>query len=179
LLSLAENPVVVLDEPEQIAAAAERLWKRLDDPRPFPCPPGQNFYAWPELAATFETKASLTLRELDLDVDPTTHLPAESSHSRPSLAFHGNVQAAVAEARNLVEQGYRVVFFAQSTGELERLADIFQEYAVPFQLGLDPADATRPYRDGQHAVGQGFGAARRRLSGTAHCRVRLRRSLRS
>ena len=145
LLSLAENPVVVLDEPEQIAAAAERLWKRLDDPRPFPCPPEQNFYAWPELAETFETKASLALRELDLDVDPTTHLPAESSHSRPSLAFHGNVQAAVAEARNLVEQGYRVVFFAQSTGELERLADIFQEYAVPFQLGLDPADATRPY----------------------------------
>jgi hypothetical protein len=38
-------------------------------------------------------------------VDPTTHLPAESSHSRPSLAFHGNVQAAVAEARNLVAQG--------------------------------------------------------------------------
>ncbi len=145
LLSLAENPVVVLDEPEQVAAAAERLWKRLDDPRPFPCPPEQNFYAWPELAATFETKASLALRELDLEVDPTTHLPAESSHSRPSLAFHGNVQAAVAEARNLVEQGYRVVFFAQSTGELERLADIFQEYAVPFQLGLDPADATRPY----------------------------------
>ena len=44
-----------------------------------------------------------------------------------------------------MEQGYRVVFFAQSTGELERLADIFQEYTVPFQLGLDPADATRPY----------------------------------
>jgi transcription-repair coupling factor (superfamily II helicase) len=145
LLSLAENPVVVLDEPEQVTAAAERLWKRLDDPRPFPCPPEQNFYSWPELAATFETKALLALRELDLEVDPTTHLPAESSHSRPSLAFHGNVQAAVAEARNLVEQGYRVVFFAQSSGELERLADIFQEYAVPFQLGLDPADATRPY----------------------------------
>jgi transcription-repair coupling factor (superfamily II helicase) len=55
------------------------------------------------------------------------------------------VQASVAEARNLVEQGYRVVFFAKSIGELERLADIFQEYSVPFQLGLDPADATRPY----------------------------------
>ncbi len=61
------------------------------------------------------------------------------------MAFHGNIQAAIAEARNLVEQGYRVVFFAHSSGELERLADIFQEYAVPFQLGLDPSDATRPY----------------------------------
>jgi len=145
LLALAENPVVVLDEPEQVAAASERLWKRLDDPRPFPCPPEQNFYAWPELNATLESKASLALRELDLVVDSITLAPPPTTHSRPSLAFHGNVQAAVAEARNLVEQGYRVVFFAQSSGELERLADIFQEYSVPFQLGLDPADATRPY----------------------------------
>ena len=34
LLSLVENPLVVLDEPEQIAAAAERLWKRLEDRGP-------------------------------------------------------------------------------------------------------------------------------------------------
>src|SRR5271170_8291807 len=61
------------------------------------------------------------------------------------MAFHGNIPAAIAEARNLVERGYRVLFFARSSGELERFADIFQEYAVPFQLGLDPADATRPY----------------------------------
>ena len=61
------------------------------------------------------------------------------------MTFHGNMQVAVAEARNLVEQGNRVVFFAQSTGELERLADIFQEYRVPFQLGLEPSDTTRPY----------------------------------
>jgi transcription-repair coupling factor (superfamily II helicase) len=143
LFSLAGNAVVVLDEPEQVAAAAERLWKRLDDPRPFPCPPEQNFYRWPELRASVEAGGELELRELDLAVDAKAAAP--TTHSRPSLAFHGNVQAAVAEARNLVEQGYRVVFFAQTLGELERLADIFQEYAVPFQLGLDPADATRPY----------------------------------
>jgi transcription-repair coupling factor (superfamily II helicase) len=38
-----------------------------------------------------------------------------------------------------------VAFFAPSTGEIERLADIFQEYSVPFQLGLDPSDATPQY----------------------------------
>ena len=142
LFSLVENPVVVVDEPEQVEAAAARLWKRLDDTeRPFPCPPDKNFYSWPELRASLESKAEFTVRELEM-------LAADSGpavHSRPSLAFHGNVQAAVAEARNLVEQGYRVVFCAQSLGELERLADIFHEYSVPFQLGLDPADATRPY----------------------------------
>jgi transcription-repair coupling factor (superfamily II helicase) len=146
LVALAGNPLVVLDEPEQIATAASRLWKRLEDSdRPFPCPPEKNFYAWPELRSSLESKAEVAMRELELITGPELPEPSPTIASRPSLAFHGNVQAAVAEARNLVEQGYRVLFFAQSTGELERLADIFQEYSVPFQLGLDPADATRPY----------------------------------
>jgi transcription-repair coupling factor (superfamily II helicase) len=146
LFSLAQNPLIVLDEPEQIAAAAGRLWKRLEESdRPFPGVAEKNFYAWPELQSTLSGKAELSLRELELIIGPLADQPAPALSSRPSLAFHGNVQAAIAEARNLVEQGYRVIFFAQTSGELERLADIFQEYSVPFQLGLDPADATRPY----------------------------------
>jgi transcription-repair coupling factor (superfamily II helicase) len=152
LFSLTDNPVLVVDEPEQAAAAAERFWKRLleKSDRPFPCPPEANFYSWPELREALEGNAELSIRELELltnDQQLTTGDEAGTGEtaSRPSMAFHGNIQAAVAEARNLVEQGYRVVFFGRSSGELERLADIFQEYSVPFQLGLDPADATRPY----------------------------------
>jgi transcription-repair coupling factor (superfamily II helicase) len=147
LFSLAQNPLVVLDEPDQIATAAARFWKRLDDSdRPFPCPPELNFLKWAELQESLERYSELAIRELEIMASADRSLTvAAQSESRPSLAFHGNIQAAVAEARNLVEQGYRVVFFARSLGELERLADIFQEYSVPFQLGLDPADATRPY----------------------------------
>ena len=154
LFSLTENPVIVIDEPEQAAAAAERFWKRLleKSDRPVPLPPEANFFTWPELRETLEGNAELALRELDVVTNPQSLIPnpgapapSGETASRPSMAFHGNIQAAVAEARNLVEQGYRVVFFGRSSGELERLADIFQEYSVPFQLGLDPADATRPY----------------------------------
>jgi transcription-repair coupling factor (superfamily II helicase) len=150
LFSLTENPLVLIDEPEQAAAASERLWKRLDEKadekslRPFPCPPDANFYTWPELRAALEGNAELALRQLEVLANPQSLTANPTTVSRPSLAFHGNIQAAIGEARNLVERGYRVVFFAKSSGELERLADIFQEYAVPFQLGLDPADATRP-----------------------------------
>ena len=146
MFGLVEHPLVVLDEPEEIAAAGARLWKRLEDPdRPFPCPPDKNFFTWPELSESLNSLGQIALRELELITSAEQAVEHAATISRPSLAFHGNIQAAVAEARTLVEQGYRVVFFAKSVGELERLADIFHEYAIPFQLGLDPADATRPY----------------------------------
>ena len=65
--------------------------------------------------------------------------------TRPSLAFHGSLQVAVAETKTMVEQGFRVAFFAPSNGELERLADILSEYSVPFQLGLASNEAAPPY----------------------------------
>jgi transcription-repair coupling factor (superfamily II helicase) len=150
LFSLTADPLVLIDEPEQTSGASERLWKRLEEKpdRAFPCPPDANFFTWSELQDSLKGNAELAFRELEL---VTSHPAVEGNDagaetaSRPSLAFHGNIQAAIGEARNLVERGYRVVFFARSSGELERLADIFQEYSVPFQLGLDPADATRPY----------------------------------
>src|ERR1039457_4587495 len=56
---------------------------------------------------------------------------------------------AIAEARNLAEAGSRVAFFAESTGAVERVADIFNEYGVPYQLGLDQSDSTPEYLDGR------------------------------
>ena len=61
------------------------------------------------------------------------------------MTFHGAMQIAVAEARSLIEQGNRVAFFAPSMGELERLADILQEYSIPFQLGIEPGSVDNPY----------------------------------
>ncbi len=47
--------------------------------------------------------------------------------------------------RTLAEQGNRVVFFAPTSGEVERLADILREYQIPFQLGLDSTEGTPEY----------------------------------
>src|SRR4029077_5671093 len=89
------------------------------------------------------TEPVVNLRELAMGAD-TPHMSTHIS-TRPSLSFQGNMQVAVAEAKTLVEQGYRVAFFAPSNGELERLADILREYSVPFQLGLAPNEAASPY----------------------------------
>ncbi len=55
------------------------------------------------------------------------------------------MQVAIAEARNLVEAGKRVAFFASSAGEIERVADILNEYGVAYQLGLAQSDSTPAY----------------------------------
>ncbi|MBS1833150.1 MAG: transcription-repair coupling factor [Acidobacteria bacterium] len=143
ILSFQPNAIVVLDEPEAIASAAERLWKRLEDSeKKSIIDPALNFFTWGELQGKIGDFTELRLRELEIGV-PT----AESGHipTRPSSTFHGNIQVAVAEARNLVARGNRVAFFAASSGELERLADIFHEYSVPFQASVEANDPARQY----------------------------------
>jgi transcription-repair coupling factor (superfamily II helicase) len=143
LLSFDQNALIVLDEPEAINSAAERLWKRLDDPDKKTLIPAEtNYFTWGELQATIGERTELRLRELEIGA-PT----AESLHinSRPSMTFHGNMQVAVSEAKNMVAKGTRVAFFASSSGELERLADIFHEYSVPFQASVEANDPARQY----------------------------------
>jgi len=143
LLSFSPTAIVVLDEPEAINSAAERLWKRLEDPEKKPVVPSElNYFTWGEFQGAIGQRTELRLRELEVGVSTP-----ESHHvrTRPSLTFHGNMPVAVSEAKALVAQGNRVAFFASSSGELERLADIFQEYSVPFQASVEANDAARQY----------------------------------
>jgi len=143
ILSFASNPLVILDEPEQISSAADRLWKRLDDPDKKPIAPADiNYFRWGELSATFGNTTEIHLRELEIGVSSPESLYIPT---RPSSTFHGNMQIAVSEAKSMVAKGTRVAFFASSSGELERLADIFQEYSVPFQAAVEADDSARQY----------------------------------
>jgi transcription-repair coupling factor (superfamily II helicase) len=134
LVSLLERPIVVCDEVERLRDAAARLWERLDQTASGQlCPPEKTFLRWEQLEAELEGAAQVLLSELAMGAGVgDLHIS-----TRPSMAFHGNMPVAVAEVRNVVEQGGRAMFFAATGGELERLADIFQEYAVPFQLGVE------------------------------------------
>ncbi len=141
LLSLAEKPIVVLDEPARLRDSSDRLWQRLEQAgSSSACPPEQLYLRWEELEQALSTTTSIEVSELALDTAPGLHIG-----TRPAMSFHGNMRVAVAEARNAVEQGGRVVFFAASTGELERLADVLNEYSVPFQLGIEPSEGTPAY----------------------------------
>jgi len=143
VFSLLENPIILWDEPEQVHSAADRFWKRLEQiERSEAYDPGKIFFAWDDLKRQAESAAQLDIKELEIGWND-----ASSFHvsTRPSLAFHGNMQVAIAEARNLVEAGNRVAFFASSTGEVERVADILNEYGLAYQLGLEQSESTPAY----------------------------------
>ncbi len=55
--------------------------------------------------------------------------------SQSTSRFHGSVPAMVEEVKAALADDRRVLFAAANTGEVERLADIFNEYAVPFRVG--------------------------------------------
>ncbi len=147
LLSLSHDALVVLVEPDAIASAAERLWHRLENPeRPALIEPDKNYLQFDELTAALQSRTCINLRELDLITASFPSNTADNLHigTRPSLSFKGNMPAAVAEARSLIDSGHRIAFFAAATGEVERLADILQEYGISYQLGLESASGARP-----------------------------------
>lgn len=144
---LCSKATLVLDEPEAVVSAADRLWQRLSNPeRPALLPPEKNFRTWEELSAQFERRTQVGVRQLDIagsslgvDANATFEVP-----TRPALTFGGNMPVAVAEARNLISAGNRLAFFATSAGEVERLADVLGEYSISYQLGLETSSGTRP-----------------------------------
>jgi transcription-repair coupling factor (superfamily II helicase) len=141
VFSLLEKPVVILDEPEQVRGAAERFWKRLEQIERAPAYDPDRIYFRPEALQEQTAGAPrVELRELEIAVEASPHIA-----TRPAMSFHGNMQVAIAEARTLVENGNRVAFFASSTGEIERLADILNEYTIPYNLGLEHSDSTPAY----------------------------------
>ena len=143
LVDFMHEGLVVWDEPEAIISAADRLWKRLDDPdKPHAAPSSANFLTWGELHSHTGDLIELMIRELEVGA-----FTPESLHisTRASMTFHGNIPVAVTETKSMVAQGRRVAFFATSSGELERLADVFQEYSVPFQMGIEANDSARQY----------------------------------
>jgi len=137
LLSLLDKPIVIWDEPEQVRSAAERSWLRLAQTQSA----DRIYFTWEELQATAANLTVLEMRELALLASASDlHIAA-----RPVQSFHGNMKVAIAEARTLVESGNRVVFFAASNGEIERLADILNEYGTPYQMGIDQSGETPEY----------------------------------
>ncbi len=77
--------------------------------------------------------------------DESEHLTLQT---QPTTRFHGSVAAMTEEVARLTREGKRVMFAVSSTGEVERLADVFNEYNLSFRIGSrTPRPGTEVYVD--------------------------------
>jgi transcription-repair coupling factor (superfamily II helicase) len=146
VFSLLDHSIVLWDEPRNVQSAADRFWKRLEQIPPSPaCDPEKIFFRWEELERQASAAPTLAMEELEIAWGGVEEATGRHISTRPAMSFHGNMQVAIAEARTLVERGNKVAFFAPSNGEIERMADILNEYGVPYQLGLEQFDSPPAY----------------------------------
>ncbi|HYM11080.1 MAG TPA: transcription-repair coupling factor [Bryobacterales bacterium] len=146
LLDLLPEGVLVYDERSGVLAAADKFWQQLEaaaarsgeDAAPL----STYYWSLDEFQAQTARFAEVSLDELGLGAGAQDH----HISTQPSTRFQGNMPQCMRELQSEIAEGWRAVFFAASAGEVERLADIFNEYGVGFQLGLrDPSSAATRY----------------------------------
>src|SRR6266852_1509631 len=140
LFELAESslkPIVFLDEPELLRAAAlkhletstENYERHGQANSPEPSHYNWNREQWESAAA----KASrIELEQLGMTQSGGKRFELIA---RASTRYHGNVVACLGDVKSQLAAGGKVFLTAASTGELERYADICREYEVPYVLG--------------------------------------------
>ena len=135
---LLPNSVVILDEPDALEDVHEAWWTRVTEAherslignlvRP------EDLYLSPERwHERLRGSTILAVEQLGIeDSDDAEHLVLQT---QPTTRFHGSVAAMTEEVGRLTREGKRVMFAVSSTGEVERLADVFNEYNVSFRIG--------------------------------------------
>jgi transcription-repair coupling factor (superfamily II helicase) len=166
IFDLLPNAVVFTDEPSSIEAEQERWWEKvvrrheqslvgkLATPKDIFLPPKEWNPRIEKLpGGSMEQLGLLRIARAEAELGLTDTPAAEEASpiefsSQPTTRFHGSVPGMVEEVHKLTAAGERVIFAAPNTGEMERLADIFTEYQVPFRLGSrTPTPGSETYLD--------------------------------
>ncbi len=145
LVELLEQPILVWSEPAALASVVEKHEERLRAAREGAggAPePGVFYFSLGELQQAVAGGQQLFLEELGIEGEiETLHIS-----SRNPLHFQGNIGHFVRELQSQITSGHRALITAPSLGEVERLAEVFSEFEIPYQLALrDPAKASSPY----------------------------------
>src|SRR5271165_6558317 len=135
---LLPGGAVVLEEPEALDAAHDAWWSKVAEAherslignlvRP------EDLYLTPEQwRGRLQQATTIAVEQLGIEGgDESEHLTLQT---QPTTRFHGSVAAMTEEVSRLAREGTRVIFAVSSTGEVERLADVFNEYKLSFRIG--------------------------------------------
>ena len=138
LLDLLPGAAVVAYEPQALEREAALLWERLEES----CgvgtePPGAYYFGLEQFREAARERKLVVLSELDLGSETFGRTEAAwRIRSRPVPRFQGDIGRCLQEIRGQIADSSSVLVAAASLGDLERLADLFGEHEVPFQLVL-------------------------------------------
>ncbi len=138
LLDLLPDAGILWFEPRSVDQEAAGLWERLEEASARAGGAADAFYIdLDRFARDASSRAQVAFDELGLDAphlgtpDARWHIPSQSA-----ARFAGNIVHCVQEIKAQIAAGLRVLVAASSLGDLERFADLFREYEVPYQLVL-------------------------------------------
>ena len=139
LFELAASSVLLIDEPSSLAESVEKYRKRLREAfdeveDPLAEPPDKYIFNDEEWTLALQLFPRLGVEQLSL-LPHGDATPVRTLQTQPTTRYHGNVQAFMAEVRGRLSSGEHVMVSAASTGEMERFADICNEYELPYRLG--------------------------------------------
>jgi len=137
IFDLLSNAAVLLSEPSAIKAELEHWWERVEAAhersnignlvRP------EDLYLAPD--DWWNRLGDLPVADLEQLGITEFGVEEIAFESKPTTRFHGSIPAIVEEVQKLAAENQRVMIALGSTGEVERLAEVFTEYGVAFRLG--------------------------------------------
>jgi transcription-repair coupling factor (superfamily II helicase) len=138
IFDLLPRALVIRDEPENLKPEFEHTWSRIEEAHERSgvgnlVRPADLYLSPEEWWAKLGTLAGADVEHLG--IERTGQAEAVTFHSQPTPRFHGSVPAMLEQVQKQTAEGKRVLIAVPNTGEIERLADIFTEYAVSFRLG--------------------------------------------
>ncbi|MBV9669977.1 MAG: transcription-repair coupling factor, partial [Acidobacteriales bacterium] len=154
IFDLLPNAFLFVDEPSLVAAKNDEWWSKVVErhdrsgvgalvrPEELYLPPDQ----WRAAASAFP---GASLEQLSLDTN------AIDFETKPTMRFHGSVPAMVEEVQRVTTSGARCIFAVPHQGEVERVAEIFSEYRLPFRIGSKQQSGGETYLDEAALLGTG------------------------
>ncbi len=141
VFDLLPKAAVLVDEPEDVNREVEHWWERVQEAHEragigrLVLP--EDLYFPPEaFESLLQSRPGGSLEHLGIEAGSNAdNILQLSFSSQPTTRFHGSMPAMVEEVQKLTAEGKRVIFAVPTMGEVERLANVFTEYNVPFRLG--------------------------------------------
>ena len=135
---LLPGATVALDEPDALNQARDTWWTKLTETHERSLignlvRPGDLYLSPDQWSDVLQYSATIAVEQLGIETsEDGEHLVLQT---QPTTRFHGSVAAMTEEVGKLTREGKRVIFAVSSTGDVERLADVFNEYNLSFRIG--------------------------------------------